>query len=52
MKFPTLGETSLFFRHWSLLDPIRAGLFSQSLEPFSLYDMHFLYFKIEEVFIY
>ena len=36
-----LGEGSLLLRAWSLLDLIRKGLFSQSLEPLSLSDIMF-----------
>ena len=51
--FPTLGETSLLLRPWSLFDLIREGLFSWSLNPLSLHNiMRELHFKTEEAFIY
>ena len=50
---PTLGETSLLLRPWSLFDLIREGLFSLSLEPLSLPDIMLdLCFKTEKAFIY
>ena len=51
---PTLGETSLLLLCFLvLLDLIREGLFSRSLEPLSLSNIMLdLCFKTEEVFIY
>ena len=49
---PTLGETSLLVRPWSLFDLIREGPFSRSLELLSLFNTMFeSCFKTEEAFI-
>ena len=51
--FPTLGETSLLLRPWSLFDLIKEGLSSQLLKPLSLpHIMLDLRFKTKEGFIY
>ena len=51
--YPTLGESSLLLRAWSLFDLIRAGVPSGSLELLSSPDIILdLCFKTKNTFIY